>query len=63
MVLWWPFFALGQDFLIAKTHLNVTECTIIAGLFTGLPASFVVQFWLAPRLGLQYPSELKRTLE
>jgi len=63
MVLWVPFFALGQDLLIAKTHLTVTECTLIVGLVTMLPANLVVQFWLAPRLGLQYRSRPKRILD
>jgi len=62
-VLWVPFFVLGQDLLIAKTHLTVTECTVTAGIITMLLANLVVQFWLAPRLGLQHGSRPKRILD
>jgi hypothetical protein len=62
MVLWVPLFLLVKELLIAKTHLTVTECGVTAIILTVFPPSLFVQFWLAPRLGLQYPGELKRTL-
>jgi len=54
-----PLFLFARSLLIAKTHLTVMECGAIAIIIASPPASFAVQFLLAPWFGWNIPTRPK----